>query len=222
MSKLKKLEAKKLLKELEFFESDLEYKKEVICEADGEFLNSVNNFLKNHPKLKELYDKKINDKIDQIIKKKKDEFRDIKIIKDDSEGIGGENVEEEKDSIEENIEDNKYQKSPKSTKLKKLYREIVKLTHPDKVSNNKLNTLYIKATSLYDKNDLAGIYAICNELNIDYEIDDEDNHLISDKINNLKQKIGFMESTFTWKWVYSASQKEKDNIILTFIKMQLS
>lgn len=229
MSKLKKLETKKLLKELEFFESDFEYKNEVISEADSEFLNNVNSFLEKHPQLKELYDKRINDKIDQMIKKKEDEIKDIQARESESDGNGtmdngddGEKSEDNGDNqneVEENTEDKQDSKSPK---LKKLYRDIVKLTHPDKVKNEKLNILYINATSLYDKNDLTGIYSICDELGIEYEIDEDDNVIISDKINSIKQRISFMEQTFTWKWYYSKEQQEKDNIILTFIKMQLS
>ena len=225
MSKLKKLEAKKLLKELEFFESDFEYKNEVISEADGEFLNSVNSFLSNHPELKEIYDKKINDKIDQMIKKREDEIKDIQSRESESEGNGrmdGENVEGEENPIEEDIQDSQDEKDIKSPKLKKLYRDIVKLTHPDKVKSEKLNALYIKVTSFYDKNDLAGIYSICDELGVEYEVDEDDNVLISDKINSLRQRISFMEQTFTWKWFYSKEQQERDNIILTFIRMQLS
>lgn len=225
MNKLKKLEAKKLLKELEFFESDFEYKNEVISEADSEFLNSVNSFLSNHPQLKELYDKKINDKIDQMIKKKEDEIKDIQARESESEGNGnmdGENVEEEENGIQEDQQDVENKEDVKSPKLKKLYRDIVKLTHPDKVKSEKLNALYIKATSFYDKNDLAGIYSICDEIGIEYEVDEEDNVLISDKINTLRQRISFMEQTFTWKWFYGKDQQERDNIILTYIRMQLS
>lgn len=217
MNKLKKLEAKKLLKELEFFESDFEYKNEVISEADGEFLNSVNSFLNNHSQLKELYDKKINDKIDQMIKKKEDEINER-----ESESMVDGNMDGEDKEIKEEQKDNENKEDIKSPKLKKLYRDIVKLTHPDKVKSEKLNALYIKATSFYDKNDLAGIYSICDEIGIEYEVDEEDNVLISDKINTLKQRISFMEQTFTWKWFYCKDQQERDNIILTYIRMQLS
>lgn len=226
MNKLKKLEAKKLLKELEFFQSDFEYKNEVICQADSDFLNSVNSFLTNHPQLKELYDKRINDKIDQMIKKKEDEVKDTQAIKIESESgenrdMDRENVEKE-NGIQDDQKTNENRGDVKSPKLKKLYRDIVKLTHPDKIKSEKLNDLYIKATSFYDKNDLAGIYIICDEIGIEYEFDEEDNVLISDKINTLKQRISFMEQTFTWKWFYGKDQQEKNNIILTYIKMQLS
>ena len=88
MSKLKRLETKKLLRELEYIESDYDYKNEVISEADGDFLNSVNAFLTSHPELKEMFDKKINDKIDQMIKKKEEDVKDIERREMESETDG--------------------------------------------------------------------------------------------------------------------------------------
>lgn len=226
MSKIKRLETKKLLRELEFIESDYDYKNEVISEADGDFLNSVNAFLISHPELKEMFDKKINDKIDQMIKKKEDEARTM-VDKDEAErnedgGLGEESESKEENDINISEQDVQDIEDVRSPKLKKLYREIVKLTHPDKVKNSKLNDLYIKGTGFYDKNDLAGLYSICDELNIEYEVDEEDNVLISTKISTLKQRIGFMESTYTWKWHFSKDDSEKNNIILAYIRMQLA
>jgi hypothetical protein len=87
--------------------------------------------------------------------------------------------------------------------------------------SKKLNELYLKSTDFYDMGDITGIYYICDELGITYEIDEKDNELISDKINSLKNRILFMESTLTWRWYHSENEKEKEQIILSYIKMQL-
>ena len=65
MSKLKQLEIKKLMKELDFVESDFTYKNEIVHEADSNFIKSVNDLLEQHPLLKDVFDKKINNKIDK-------------------------------------------------------------------------------------------------------------------------------------------------------------
>lgn len=202
MSKLKKLESKKLLKELEYIESDFEYKTEIIGEADSDFMNTVNSFLSDHPELKERFDKSINDKMEKMVKEKEDE---VNTTEDDVDEL--DELSDKTDS--------------KSDKIKKLYRDIVKVTHPDKTSVKKLNDIYIKSTSYYDDNNLAGIYSVCNELEIEYDIDDDDNVFISDRIGLMKERIGFMESTFTWKWYNSSSDSEKQNILLSYIKAQL-
>jgi hypothetical protein len=110
---------------------------------------------------------------------------------------------------------------PKEIKMRKLYRDIAKLTHPDKIASEKLNDLYLKSTKFYKNSDITGIYYICDELGITYEIDDRDNEMITDKINNLKNRISFMESTLTWRWYHSDNEKEKEQIVLSYIKMQL-
>lgn len=222
MSKLKALETKKLLKELEFVESDYDYKAEVIGEADSDFLKSVNTFLETKPELKDIFDRRINYKVDQMLKKKQDEIREIEIneAKADREDEILE-VDQTQPVEEEPCQEDETIENIDATKLKKLYREIVKLTHPDKVANKKFNDLYIRGTSFYDKNDIAGLYSICDELNIEYEVDEADNQLISDKIGTLKERIGFMQSTYTWKWFYSKDQQEKDNVVVAYIRMQL-
>lgn len=219
MEKLKGLQFKRLLKELEYIESDFEYRSEVISGADSEFIKSINSFLENHPELKEIYDKKINDRINQTIKNQ------TEINKTERDGeTGGEisDTDEQKeisnkDEVNEDIKD----KNDIPPKIKKLYREIVKLTHPDKVKRKKLNDLYIKATNYYNLIDKVGIYRICNELDIDYELEDEDQSVIDTKISDFKNRITFLESTFTWKWFTTEDEMEKNQILIDYIKRRL-
>ncbi len=211
MSKLKRLEVRKLLKELDFIESDFNYKNEIVFEADSNFIKSVNDLLEKHPMLKDIINKKNNKRVDLV-------FSDIikeTLDKDDE-------ILEEEELVEEFINEEVVSEiNPKEVKMKKLYRDIAKLTHPDKIVSEKLNDLYLKSTKFYKNSDITGIYYICDELGITYEIDDKDNEMISNKINNLKNRITFMESTLTWRWFHSESEKEKEQIVLSYIKMQL-
>ena len=213
MSKIKLLQLKKLLKELEYIESDFEYRSELISEADNEFIKSINNFLDIHPDIKDIYDKKINEKIDQSIKKNQESnpITELEITED---------VEEE--TIYESVIDNMVTDLVETNvKLKKLYREIVKLTHPDKIKNERLNEIYLKATKYYDEINKIGIYADCNELSIVYEIETEDISLIYDEIQKYQQKINFIESTYTWKWFNCENDEQKDQILLNYIKLKI-
>ena len=214
MSKIKLLQLKKLLKELEYIESDFEYRSELISEADNEFIKSINNFLDIHPDIKDIYDKKINEKIDQSIKKNQESnpITELEVTED---------IEEE--PIYESVIDNMVTDLVETNvKLKKLYREIVKLTHPDKIKKSNLNDIYIKATQFYNFNDKIGIYRICSELNIDYDIDDDDEIFISERIDSLRKRISFLESTFTYKWFESESEEEKNRIMVEYIKLRIN
>jgi DNA gyrase subunit A len=48
--------------------------------------------------------------------------------------------------------------------LKKLYRQVVKVTHPDKVKNKSLNSFYIDATNSYNNDDYINLYLIAIKL----------------------------------------------------------
>ena len=201
MNRLQYLQTKKLFKELEYMESDFEYRNEIISEADSEFITEVNNFLEHHPELKEIYDEKIDNHIQQSILRNTEEV--IELFESE--------IEEEIIPYED----------PKLPKVKKLYREIVKLTHPDKVDKKSLNDLYLSATKYYDNNDKIGIYKICTELDIDYDLDDDDNQIIESKIEDLKRRIEFLESTFTWQWINTNDDKEKTEMLINYIRMRL-
>ena len=202
MNRLQYLQTKKLFKELEYMESDFEYRNEIISEADSEFITEVNNFLDNHPELKEIYDEKIDNHIQKSILRNTEEVIELFEI---------EPIEEEIIPYED----------PKLPKVKKLYREIVKLTHPDKVDKKSLNDLYLLATKYYDNNDKIGIYKICTELDIDYDLDNDDNQIIESKIEDLKRRIQFLESTFTWQWINTNGDKEKTEMLISYIRMRL-
>jgi hypothetical protein len=209
MHKLKILEFKRLLKELDFIETDYEYRREIVGEADSEFMRSINEFLSKNSELKEIYDKKVNDKIDDFIKSDK---KEVNIeFDDDVDFEKEEKLEEKEDLIEEVI---------KSPEVKKYYREIVKLTHPDKIKDERLNNIYIKSTELYNDNDKIGLYKICDDIGINYTLDENDADIIEDKINSLKTKINFLESTFTWKWLNTKDEKLRDKILLDFIGLK--
>lgn len=194
MDKIKQLEIKRLIKELNYVESDYLYKNEIVNEIETLFIKSVNDFLNNHEELKDIFDKKIESKISKIFKDKQDKIEEKKEAK-----IG-----------------------IKTDKIKKLYREIAKITHPDKTDNKKLNEDYLKATNFYNLSDIPGTYSLCDELEIVFEIDDDDIELIANKINNLKERIKFMESTMTWVWYKTDDEIEKNKIIIEYIKKRLN
>ena len=201
MDRIKSLEIKKLFKELDYVQSDFEYRSEIISEADTNFLNGVNSFLDGHPELKELYESKVNERINQFIHT--ESYEPI--------------TEQPQDDFEEEeifIDD-------KSPKVKKLYREIVKITHPDKSDKKSHNDIYVKATEYYNMNDKIGIYKICSQLDIDYDIEYEDNIEIQRRIDYLKGRITFLESTFTYQWIRIDDELQKNEMMINFIKMRI-
>jgi hypothetical protein len=200
MKKLHQLEARKLLKELDYVKSDYEYKNEIVFEADNSFMRSLNDFLEKNPVLKEMFEKKSNRSIDDLIRK-----------------VPAENIEAVVDECNEvTIVENKVDE-----RLKSIYRSIAKKTHPDKILDTRLNDLYITASSMYESNDIMGIYSICDQLGISYDLSSEDIDSLKSQIAQAKEGIVFMESTFSWKWHHAEDEGEKSRLLVEYIKSKI-
>ena len=197
MENIRKLEIHRLIKELDYIKSDLNYKSEILSNIDIEFIKNVNIFLEKHPSLKEVFEDKVNTKDNFKVDESQDTLVDIEDIK----------------PIDEEIYRN--------PKIKDLYRSIVKSTHPDKLGNDILKDLYIEASIAYENNNMLPIFTICDRLMIPYELSDEETILIKSEINSLRDRVSFLETTFTWQWYNQDSESIKERVILSYIKAQL-
>jgi hypothetical protein len=204
MKKLHQLEARKLLKELDYVKSDYEYKNEIVFEADNSFMRSLNDFLEKNPVLKEMFEKKTNRRIDELIRELP--FKSTESVLDP--------VLEECDKVA-------ITESKVDERIKSIYRSIVKKTHPDKILDARLNDLYITASSMYESNDIMGIYSICDQLGISYDLSSEDIDSLKSQIAQAKEGIFFMESTFSWKWHHAEDEGEKSRLLVEYIKSKI-
>lgn len=183
------------MKELQFVESDYLYQSEIMRLYDVEFFKSVESVLTQFPQLKEIYNKEQDDRFQKII------HQSIPEIVDDTEETKLYKLE--------------------LPEAKKLYRDIVKSTHPDKIKNTKLNELYLEATEAYEQNDLVTLYKVCSELNIDFELPDDFISQIKNKIDSYKEQVSFLENTYTYKWLKSVDDT-KNKIVVEFIRSKIS
>ncbi len=108
---------------------------------------------------------------------------------------------------------------PKETKdkVKKIYREIVKQTHPDKVNSEVLNNYYLDATIAYDLNDILELYIICEKLGIDVEISELELELFDKLIEIKRNEIKRIEDSFIWVWINAKTEEQKQQIVDRFI-----
>ncbi len=102
-------------------------------------------------------------------------------------------------------------------KLKKVYRDIVKITHPDKSNSDEYLDTYIRAKEAYADNNLLELYMICMDLKIDVELDPEDVDNIMEVLTLKRAELSNLESSFLWLWVHARTQEAKDLIVLNFI-----
>ena len=186
--KLKKLEIKKLLQEYNFLLLDDEYKKEIISDNRPEFLEKVQ-------KLKS----------------------DIGVVQEPE--IKPEKKEDVKEDLPKKpkLDPNSINKSTRD-KVKKLYREIVKKTHPDKTNSEDLINLYMKATIASDDYNLFELFIICIELNIDIDIDINDKDTLTVLIEMKKNELKSIEASFIWIYYMAKTEEEKNKLIELFVK----
>jgi hypothetical protein len=143
---------------------------------------------------------------DELISKHKSDFlKESQIEQENNNPESQQNQEKKEKDIIEVDEETK-------SNIKKIYRDIVKLTHPDKVDSEYLNKLYIEATDSVRVNDVYALYKICIELNINFEIGEGEKNAISNGISILKKKAEAIENSYIWTWINSKTEEEKRDI----------
>jgi hypothetical protein len=118
------------------------------------------------------------------------------------------------------LEEKKPENVSNSTKnkVKKIYREIVKLTHPDRVNSEELIEIYRKATIAADNYNVLELFQFCVELKIPIELDMEDIDVLNFLINTKKDNIKKIESSFIWLWLNAKNEEEKNKLVEMFVK----
>ena len=121
-----------------------------------------------------------------------------------------EEVEEEKEPVDDGISE--YVKK----KVKKLYREIAKVAHPDKTDSEEHVGLYIAAKKASVEFDLIGLYDICENLKIPYSIEIEDRDILKEKIDGKKDKLKKIEYSFIWLYAEAKTDEERNDLVERF------
>ena len=124
------------------------------------------------------------------------------------------------EDLKENKDSKKIEDVSESTKIKikKIYRDIVKLTHPDKTNSEKHIELYRKATEAAENFNILDLFQICVELNIPTQLDMEDIDTLTFLIKQKKDELKKIESSFIWLWFTAENEDNKNKIIELFVR----
>lgn len=115
-------------------------------------------------------------------------------------------------------------KKEMSKKFKKLFREVVKNTHPDKLSDlseeeKQIKTeLFERASKALKENDYAELVDVASQLYL--TIEDPGAHEIKKikySIQEAREKMKHIESTVAWTW-YHLKNVERSNYIKNYIQ----
>lgn len=164
-------ENKRLIKELQFVESDFYYLDEMIKCTNPLFNKAIDEMVNSIPEIKDAFVKTNTDTQNDSIEENQNDILNIDV------------------KTTNDFDPN----------LKNLYRQIVKKTHPDKVSN--LESIYIEATKAYETYDITTILQISWNLEIPFEMTDEYRVIINNRIEDFKSRRIFLENSLTFKWL---------------------
>jgi hypothetical protein len=187
---MKELENIKIIRELNYLRAEYDYKLNLIQSYNIDFYNWIEKILTLNTELREMYDSKKN----------------VKLNKDTEATKNVEILEEE------------YSSTETDSKIKEFYRQIVKLTHPDKINSNTLNTLYNEANSAFKEGNKTDILLICDRLGLSYEISEEEREMLKNEIIDLRNKINYLESSYVYQWKLTDDENLKNKVALNYIK----
>lgn len=113
---------------------------------------------------------------------------------------------------------------------KKLYKKIAIETHPDRFSNLEIDEndkknreeIFKKSGELIRSGKFEELVYFANELNIDFEIEDE-NYLVivENSINNLKSEFESKKTLVPWIWGNLEDNLDKKAEFIIFVREQL-
>jgi hypothetical protein len=107
-------------------------------------------------------------------------------------------------------------------RIKKIYRNIVKVTHPDKVDSDELKELYMEATEAYEAYNIFELCFISKKLNIKVKLSLEETKTLNELINSKKDEIKKIESSFIWLWLIAPNENDKNELVDRFIEKHYS
>jgi len=218
MSKQLKYKLKKTLKNAEFVHADLEYHQELFAEAKVEFIEEVARLLKKLPpeeqvRLKEIVERKISEEIAErrgaAAKDEAPEDEEPGITESNCMDLIATDTEAETGEPEAKVD---LEKS-KLIELKRLFRKIAELTHPDKVAASgfseqevfRLEKVFKRALQAYNDDNWYVVYSIALELQIPLDVESEDYiDWIDEDIRKTLSNISRIGSTVAWMWYVGA------------------
>jgi hypothetical protein len=98
-------------------------------------------------------------------------------------------------------------------RMKSMFREIMKKTHPDKVQSEELIDIYIKSKEAYETNDILGFCCYANKLNVIVELSDMEVEILKDMIKKKKEELETIEKSWLWLWYKAGTEQAKDNVV---------
>jgi hypothetical protein len=230
MSKQVKFKFKKMLKKAEFVHADLEYHEELLPDAKQEFFAAAQEILDGLP---EEIQQKISNEREQKMLAKKDAMAAAAAENEDK------SEEEEKNSSSEVLITEEFPEGMelnpdaergdmpaiKQNEVKKMFRGIASVTHPDKLGKempraqkHKLDKIFKKAKEAYTDGNWYILYSISDDLGLAVP-DPTKEHIewLEEDIKYTAGRVSHMGSLLVWVW-YNGNNEDKNFAIRNYFQ----
>ncbi len=225
MSKQLKYQLKKTIKEAEFVHADLEYHEEVGAEAAVAFKERIHELFSALPR--DVRDKLEHSHLMRITaeaaaRKDLDESEDDEAMSGAIEGstdlIPTDIEPEEPTEEEKEIDEIKM----KGSELKKLFRRIAAISHPDKLAASgvskgeveKMEKIFKRARAAFDRENWFILYTLAVELGMDLDEESESHlHWIQQDIKNTLRIIQGLADRTYWHWFMGETEESKNRAL---------
>jgi len=196
------LKLKTLLSKHTYYSNEIEYKYEIVHEAEPQFINEVKNHIKDN--------KELIDKFNNI-------FNPKKINNDFKQDFSNESTSGNTQDI-----NNKSKTSPSKFE-QTVFREISKKMHPDKLKNPTAQQLelYSEASDAYTSHDIIKLYRTAMDLNIEVTVDENLITQIEQQIKKMEEKSEFYEKNLAYQWLIAVTDEQRQKVIDFYVKNML-
>lgn len=106
-------------------------------------------------------------------------------------------------------------------RMKKMFRDVMKKTHPDKVKSEELVEIYIKSKEAYELNDLLSLSHYANKLNIEVRLNVVEIKILKGLLLKKKESLEVIESSWLWLWYNSKTKEEKKKIVALYYEKHI-
>ena len=200
-----KTKYKKLLLELEYLYSDLDYHNDVQEEATREFQKGFGAYCKEH---------NINYETDII----KEEEREVQVSDPDKVIFRDEDGHPSREDVKE------IENSSRPEEIRKLFKQIATKTHPDKFSNAKnaekaLNMqVFLQAKSAAEDNNYFKLQQIAQRLGLELpEITQKQIKLMEKEAKRLRIKLKRLQKTVAWVWFDQEDDDRRNDVMQRYV-----
>lgn len=184
---LQQLKLKKLVSEHTYYKNEIRYKKELIRQAEVDFMQAVSKYLKSQPELMK--------QVNAFMNKAREESS-ISNVKD------GVSEKEPPSDFEKKV----FREISKVAHPDKTNGEDEKLTE-----------LYIEASDAYSSHDIITLYKMAVQLNLDVELNEEVSQKIETQITNMREETDFIEKNLAYQWILAITPEEKETVLNYYI-----